>query len=51
MAQKKAVTTADIKVADPVEDGYTVLVSPVGVATTVPDGIVEALIESGYSKK
>ena len=32
-------------------EGYTLVVSPLGSETTVPDGILEVLIESGYTKK
>lgn len=33
------------------EKGYTVLVSPVGAETTVPDSIKDALFDSGYKAK
>lgn len=41
------------KKAEKVEtpEGYTLVVSPLGSETTVPDGILEVLIESGYTKK
>lgn len=32
-------------------DGYTVVVSPTGDETTVPDEIKDRLIESGYTVK
>jgi len=52
MAIKKATTTDDLnKEAAPVADGYTVLVGPSGTETTVPDSILEALLNSGYTKK
>ena len=52
MAIKKATTTDDLKKeAEPVADGYTVLVGPAGIETTVPDSILEALLDSGYVKK
>ena len=52
MAIKKATTTDDIKKdAEPVADGYTVLVGPSGIETSVPDSILEALLDSGYTKK
>ena len=51
MAIKKATTTDDIKKDEPVTEGYTVLVGPSGSETTVPDSIVEALLDSGYTKK
>lgn len=52
MAIKKATTLDDLKQeAAPVVDGYTVLVGPAGIETTVPDSILEALIASGYTKK
>lgn len=35
----------------PVEEpGYTQLVSPTGHETTVPDSIVESLLDSGYTQ-
>lgn len=34
-----------------VEKGYTVVVSPLGPETTVPDEIVKALVDSGYTVK
>ena len=43
-------TTDDIKVVEPVTEGYTVLSSPTGSKTTVPDSIKDVLIESGYTE-
>ena len=52
MAIKKATTTDDLKQeAAPVADGYTVVVGPSGIESTVPDSILEALLDSGYTKK
>jgi hypothetical protein len=52
VAIKKATTTDDlVKAADPVAEGYTVLVGPSGIPSTVPDSIVEALLDSGYKRK
>jgi hypothetical protein len=52
MAIKKATTLDDLKQeAAPVAQGYTVLVGPGGQETTVPDSILEALLDSGYVKK
>ena len=51
MATKKAVTTADVKAHADVEEGYTVVESPLGVQTTVPDSIVDRLVESGYTAR
>jgi hypothetical protein len=52
VAIKKATTLDDIKQeAAPVADGYTVLVGPAGIETTVPDSILDALLDSGYTKK
>ena len=52
MAISKATTTSDLKKeAKPVVDGYTVLVGPSGTETSVPDSILEALLDSGYVKK
>ena len=48
MVAKKAVTTADIKQHVDVEEGYKVVESPTGTETTVPESIVELLVESGY---
>ena len=59
MAARKPVTTDDVAVeataADDVratvEDGeYVKVKSPFGDVTTVPAGILGALLESGYSK-
>lgn len=44
--------TSDIKEAPTkVEEGYSVVVSPLGATTTVPDSILDALLHSGYTKK
>ena len=52
MAIKKATTTDDLKQeAKPTTDGYTVLVGPSGTETSVPDSILEILLDSGYVKK
>jgi hypothetical protein len=52
VAIKKATTTDDLKQeAKPVVDGYTVLVGPSGAETSVPDSILEILLDSGYTKK
>lgn len=52
MAARKPVTTDDVAVeATAVEDGeYVKVKSPFGDVTTVPVGILDALLESGYSK-
>jgi hypothetical protein len=52
MAIKKATTTDDLKAEDkPTADGYTVVVGPSGTETSVPDSILESLLDSGYTKK
>ena len=52
MAIKKATTTDDLKAeATPAAEGYTVVVGPSGAVSTVPDSILEALLDSGYTKK
>ena len=52
MAIKKATTTDDLnKEAQPVVDGYTELVGPGGQVTSVPDSILQDLLDSGYKKK
>ena len=52
MAIKKATTTEDLKRSDkPTVEGYTTLVSPSGTETSVPDSILESLLDSGYTKK
>ena len=52
MAIKKATTLDDLKQeAAPVADGYTVVIGPGGQASTVPDSILESLLDSGYTKK
>lgn len=51
MAIKKATTLDDLKQeAAPVAEGYTVVVGPSG-ETTVPNSILDALLDSGYTKK
>lgn len=53
MAIKKPVTTADLsKEAEPapVDPGSVRVTSPAGFVTVVPESIVEALLDSGYSK-
>lgn len=51
MAIKKATTTADVVEEPKAEkvEGYKKVVSPQGITTTVPDSIVDALIDSGYT--
>lgn len=52
MAIKKATTLDDLKPdAAPVAEGYTVVVGHAGIETTVPDSILESLLDSGYTKK
>ena len=52
MAIKKATTLDDLKQeAAPVAEGYTAVVGPGGQVSTVPDSILEALLDSGYKKK
>ena len=52
MAIKKATTLDDLKQeAAPVAEGYTELVGPGGQVSTVPDSILQALLDSGYTKK
>jgi hypothetical protein len=52
VAIKKATTTDDLtKEAEPVAEGYTVVVGPAGIESTVPNNIVDALLDSGYKKK
>jgi len=52
MAIKKATTLDDLKQeAAPVAEGYTVVVGPSGVETTVPGSILQNLLDSGYTKK
>ena len=43
-------TTNDIKVVEPIEEGYTILTSPTGAKSTVPDSIKDILIDSGYTE-
>ena len=52
MAVKKATTTDDIKADDSAQqDAKSVKVkSPTGAVTEVPEALVDALLESGYSK-
>jgi hypothetical protein len=45
---KKPVLTGDIKEAQAVAEGYTVVISPSGAKTTVPDSILQVLLDSGY---
>jgi len=53
MTTKKATTTDDLKQeADaPKEEGYTTLIGPSGAETSVPDSILQDLLDSGYKKK
>jgi hypothetical protein len=52
VAIKKATTLSDLSVeAVPVAVGYTVVVGPAGIESTVPDSILDALLDSGYTKK
>ena len=52
MAIRKATTTDDLKAeAKPPVDGYTTVIGPSGSETSVPDSILEALLDSGYTKK
>ena len=52
MAIKKATTLDDLKQeAAPVVDGYTAVVGPSGAVSIVPDSILQALLDSGYTKK
>jgi len=52
VAIKKATTTDDLnKEAAPVTDGYTTLIGPSGAETSVPDSILQDLLDSGYKKK
>lgn len=52
MAIKKATTTDDLKQeAAPVSEATTTVVSPAGYESTVPDSIVDSLLDSGYKKK
>jgi hypothetical protein len=52
MAIKKATTLDDLKQeAQPVVEGYAVVVGPAGIETTVPDSILDSLLDSGYTKK
>ena len=52
MAISKATTTDDLKKeATPAAEGYTTLVGPSGTETSVPDSILQALLDSGYKKK
>jgi hypothetical protein len=52
VAIKKATTLDDIKESktEP-EAGSVRVVSPMGAHTTVPESIVDALVESGYTVK
>lgn len=53
MAIKKPVTRDDIKIATPTKStpDENRLVAPDGSETTVPDSIVDVLLESGYKRK
>jgi hypothetical protein len=49
---EKVATLSDVSMmADVQEHKYVRLTSPSGAVTEVPEGIVDALVESGYSKK
>lgn len=49
-AAKKPATAGDVKASSKKDDGYTKVKSPSGAETTVPDSIVERLLESGYKR-
>lgn len=55
MAVRKATTTDDLKgdepTSKPATEGYTTLIGPSGAETSVPDSILESLLDSGYKKK
>jgi hypothetical protein len=52
MAIKKATTVSDLTAeAKPVAEGYTVVIGPSGIESTVPNGIVDVLVGSGYKVK
>lgn len=52
MAIKKATTLSDLRAeAVPVAEGYTVVTGPAGIESTVPNSIVDSLVESGYKVK
>lgn len=52
MAIKKPVTKSDLtKPAPEQPSGYAVVESPTGAVTTVPEVLVEGLVESGYKVK
>ncbi len=51
MAIKKATTTADVVAQPtPAPAGEVHVKSPTGMVTTVPESLVEILLESGYVK-
>jgi len=46
------VLTSDVKEeVQPVDEGYKVVIGPSGIESTVPDSIVDALVDSGYKVK
>lgn len=51
----KPVTTEDLStpeiLAKPEDVKYVKVTSPLGVETTVPESIVDLLVDSGYTKK
>lgn len=50
--ESAVVTTESLEVeAKPVSEGYTVVIGPSGIASTVPNSIVDALVDSGYKVK
>jgi hypothetical protein len=52
VAIKKATTTDDLKAEDkPATEGYTTVIGPSGTETSVPDSILQDLLDSGYKKK
>ena len=52
MATSKATTKDDLNQSAeaPAED-YTVVIGPSGTETTVPNSILETLLDSGYKRK
>lgn len=50
--ESAVVVTGDLGAeAKPVAGGYTVVIGPSGIKSTVPNSIVDALVDSGYKVK
>lgn len=50
MAEKKPISTETVISDGASDEKYQVVVSPLGAKSTVPESILQALLDSGYKK-